>query len=389
MDSMYSHDMWNMNKFNEGGIRKIESSGTVILNGMIDRDLCADADPECNPSPYYEWAEGKFREDYSVVRDGDFAYTLCDQSHSLEMLVGSSHSRQKSATVKCISSLNGQGKFPADTNWTLMSRIQPLGMVEFENDVSKRDFFNIRVGGVHTFRNNGNKVISIGNRVMFYLPSREELQAGEGAGAKKTSAERNNDVRPWLVPYDASIHSNQASAIWECLRDVTHKKAYMEPFRDHCSGFLDSIKAMSAVVIASIGFKKLKTLFNNNKTDDDMMEEYLQLVGHSKFNVTPGAPNSVAHTDAPKIQRAIRDNLFVPFSKNEKNQTPFLFPNPDQSAKATLQNKLNRLQASSTMQFIESSAYMKEFIERFVVGTAYSTGGPGDDFELGLNRYAY
>jgi len=330
------------------------------------------------------------------VRDGDFAFTLWDQSHSLEMLVGSSFSRQKSATVKCISSLNGQGKFPADTNWTLMSRIQPLGMVEFENDVSKRDFFNIRIGGVHTFRNNGNKVISIGNRVMFYLPSREELEAGEGAGTKKTSAERHNDVRPWLVPYDASIHCNQASAIWECLRDVTHKKAYMEPYRDHCASFLDSIKAMSAVVNASVGFKKLKKLFDGPGSEADIMESYLLLVGHSKFqakstgNGLNGKPAAKPVSSDPQVQRAIRDNLFVPFSKNEKNQTPFLFPNADdQSEDSRLRNKLNRLQASCTMQFIESAAYQKENIERFVVGTAYSTAGPGEDFEMGLHKYVY
>jgi hypothetical protein len=356
-------------------ISPLESVGTVVMNARVESSLITGA---ClNDNPYYPLANGKYRECMGVVDRGQILFTYYTRQESIDCLVVDPLlTRRDNCRIKGVTMLNGLGD-ATQSNWDLMAGIQIQGIVERANPGS--DLFNDVIGGIHDVKNNGNETINVGDRVMAYAPSHEEL--GKGSGCNQSAEEKAGVVRLWYKPYKPELHRNQLKQIYQCLTDHANARACLPEFKRHCRTFTDSAAGMAMVMLAQYLPTLRKQVARGAAVGDaDILVDFLTKVGHSEFKGTAADEASRAAT---------RDALFVPFSTDSRNATQHLFSNLANASKSekALATKLNAIQQKSTGLFLESTAVFIKYITNLIIGQAKSTARPGYDFSLEMISY--
>lgn len=364
-------------------ISPLRSVGTVVSNGKVSQEMVTSA--YTNRTPYWGLAEGTFKDTVGVMKRGEIVYQLHDRR-----ALGSFNScstdpqyiERENTTLKGLTILNGQGDNTL-SNYDFMNTIQILGIVEMSNDMNCNPRLNIISGGIHDVRNNGNQTINVGDSVMVYAPSKDEIH--KGAGKSAHADEKAGVVKLWYIPYDPSIHRLQMKQLWECLSDLSACKNYLPAYRHTCHQFMDSTLGTSMVVYTKLMPEIRRRISGpmSERIDDDaeLIAHLLAKSGHSQLKNHPGAD--------PVMKKEIIDALFVPFSTNSKNAAQYLFADDGAAAPLTkrekeLRKRLNTIQQESTGKAIEAFSRFVMQVRNLIIGQAKSTARPGDDFSLML-----
>lgn len=366
-------------------IAPLQSVGTVLTNGRIATTLVSAA---CvNKNPYHPVA-GKARAALDTVGRGELVYRYHTREESIDCLVVDPlYARRENAVIKGITVVNGQGD-ASQTNEDIARSIQVMGIVEMSNEANNKDVYNIITGGIHDVRNNGDETINVGDHVMWHYPSHDDV--GKGGGNLKTNEEKDGIVKLWYKPYKPEIHKNQPKQMLQCLNDTQNTRPYLAEYRRHCQQFINSASGMAMVMLAQQIDDLRADLQNNALTPADILNAFLTRAGHSEFKTLDA---SMAASNMVGTRRAsTRDALFVPFSTDSRNATPYLFSpgtmNSVSKREQEKRRKLNDIQSSSTSLFLESSAALVHTITDRVIGQAKSTALPGYDFSLELSGYS-
>jgi hypothetical protein len=364
----------------------LQSVGTVLTNGRIASTLVSAA---CsNKNPYHPVA-GKARSQLDVVKRGELVYRYHTRESSIDCLVVDPlFARRENAVIKGLTVISGIGD-ASQTNEDIMGSLQVMGIVEMSNEVNNKDVFNIITGGIHDVRNNGNETINVGDAVMWHFPSHDEV--GKGGGNLMNNDEKNCVQKLWYKVYRPELHKNQPKQMLQCLNDTQHARPYLAAYRRHCQQFVNSAAGMGMVMIAQQIDDLRVDLNNASMSSADILHAFLVRAGHSEFKSLEGTLAAGINM-VPTRRNATRDALFVPFSTDSRNATPYLFaPSAMQNATKREQEKrrkLNDIQSSATSLFLESSAALVHTISNRVVGQAKSTALPGYDFSLELSGYS-
>ncbi len=354
------------------------SVGLVISNGKISNEMINGA--FTNYTPYYGFADGVYRDQLGKVGRGEIVWQSTDLRQSISASSCSSDPYivgQENSTMSGLTVVNGQGDSNL-SNHDFMNTIQIMGVVEMDNGDS-RERFNIVSDGIMDVKNNGNETITVGDPVIAYAPSHEEL--GKGSGNNPSNAEKSGRYVLWYKPFKAGLHTMTTKGIYTCLKDVANTKGYLPAYRRMCHQFIDSVAGMTMVIIARM-MPQLRMLLNDEtKSDGETLVNILTLIGHSDFKSMPGYDN--------ETRMAIIDSLFVPFSTNSRNAVEYIFPpNPEGQSKREkeMMRRVNEVQQKSTSQFMESESYWLKNLDNLIIGQAKSTARPGMDFSLKIRK---
>lgn len=358
------------------------SVGTVISNGKISAEMVNHA--ISNQTPYYPLADGPFRTALTTVQRGEIVF----QSHDSRIASCASSCssdpyfiERENCTMKGLTIMNGQGDSSL-TNFDLANTMQVMGIVEMDNNC--RELFNVVSDGIHDVRNNGNETITVGDTVIAYFPTLDELMLGGGKNRHKE--ENARVVKAWYKPYKPGLHAFTVKGIYQCLMDRQNTKGYLPAYRRACHQLYDSMAGTSMVMIARI-LPDLRNALTGPQantvysSDAEVLSFILAKIGHSKFRTANGAD------PARKVE--IVDSLFVPFSTNSRNATEYLFPqNQDGASKRDrgLMRQLNDVQQESTSLLLDVIRQFQEQRDNQIVGRAKSTALPGYDFSLKVDK---
>lgn len=364
----------------------LQSVGTVLTNGRISTTLVSAACANKNP---YHPLNGKARAQLDIVKRGELVYRYHTRESSIDCLVVDPlYARRENAVIKGLTVINGQGD-ASQTNEDIARSIQVMGIAEMSNEANNKDVYNIITGGIHDVRNNGDETINVGDHVMWHYPSLAET--GKGGGNLQTADEKNGVVTLWYKPYRPELHKSQPKQMLACLNDTQNARPYLAEYRRHCQQFVNSAAGMAMVMLAQQLDDLRADLNNATLTSADILHAFLTRAGHSEFKSLEPSMAAAANMIAAR-RAATRDALFVPFSTDSRNATPYLFtPSAMNSAPKREQEKrrkLNDIQSSSTSLFLESSAALVHTITDRVIGIAKSTALPGYDFSLELSGYS-
>lgn len=362
--------------YKQNNMRPKKPVGLVIVNAIVDHGQVGVAAQ--NKNGYWGPADGLHRDDWATVETGSIGFAYHTKKECAMNCYNSDpfNLRQESSTVKSIDKLNGQGDASQeDGNYQLMGKIRVTGIVEEGTSENKKERFNLRKRGIFDIRINGTKSINNGQKVMAYAPSREE--AGKGGGSNRTEAEKAGVVSLWYMPYDQDIHRNQLKQIYNCLSDIKNSRYYLPSYKMHCRQMMDSVLGMSMVVLAKYLPILKKAKLTDATPDAVILHKFLMDSGHSEFEPT----NAALHAE-------IRNALFHPYSTDEKNSSDAyrLFQTvgqPKNEERLTrFKEGLNKIQSKSTSQFLESTAAFVETVDNLIIGTAVTSGRPGDMIAL-------
>lgn len=362
-------------------ISPLRSVGLVVSNGKISKEMINFG--LTNPTPYYPHADGAFRGQLSGVKRGEIVL----QTHDLRIASCSSSSstdpffiERENCTMKGITILNGQGDLSFE-NYEVQNAMQVMGVVEMDNGCRER--YNIISDGIMDVRNNGNKTITVGDTVLVYFPTREEVRRGGGKNQNKEEAA--GVAKAWYIPYQPGLHSLTVKAIYGCLQDTQNTKGYLPAYRRMCHQFYDSVAGMAMVMMARILPDLRDSLAGPDAvrldSDSELLSFVLAKIGHSKFQKMDGVD---ARTRCDVINA-----LSIPFSTNSRNATEYLFPqlgNGASKRERGLMNLLNDVQQESTNLFLEAVSHFQQQINDRIVGRAKSTARPGMDFSLKIDK---
>jgi len=275
------------------------------------------------------------------------------------------------------------------------------------NDVNKSNRFNIHTGGIETVCNNGNETIRMGDWVIAYAPTTEEI----GRGGRKGEAEKNGLIKLWYKPYDPSIHRLNTKNIYECLSNIGHpddvmnRTHHLNEFRSTCQEFLDSVMGMSMVTMQFLlgsmaadktllsASKQIKDAWGLNSTDESdstvgLMGIFLRMMNHSSF--TPDK-NQI---EFPEARQKYLDALFnlnaTHFEDRQKNSKLFTTPSGRILSPEfrLLYNKMSRIQTDSVGLYLAASATFFHIIVNRIIGKAVTSADPGYDFDIQFAKYA-
>ncbi len=360
-------------------LRKV---GLVVSNGKVSQEMVNFA--YTNPTPYHKKSDNTAVTDLvGVVEQGQIVYQY-NNSMKIGCMGGNTLDGQygldrDNATMKGLTTLNGQGDSNALSQYDFMNTIHVLGVVEMGNKMNCLNRFNIISGGILDVKNESNKVINNGDWLIAYNPTRAEVLCG--GGKMRTDDEKNGIVHLWYKKYEPEIHRNQLKQIYQCLLDVNNTRDYLPAFRANCRQMMDSIAGLHMILFAK-NLDEIKRVLTGPDAsritcDADLMAFILAKSGHSDFRLHPDYDQTKADE--------IRDAMFVPFSTNSKNAVEYLFPqDPDGATKQQkrLMRHLNGIQSKAAGGYIEATSYMVNEIKRLLVGQAKSTALPGDDFSF-------
>lgn len=357
------------------------SVGTVVSNGKLSQEMINFA--LSNQTPLYALADGVFRDKLMDVHRGEIIFTTHDSRVASCASSCSSDPyfiERENCTMKGLTVANGQGD-GALSNFDFMNTIQVMGIAEMDNNC--RDRFNVVSDGIHDVRNNGNLTITVGDTVIAYAPTPEEVR--NGGGKNQREDERSGVVRLWFVPYRKDLHAMTLKGMYMCLQDVTNAKNYLPAYRRACHQFLDSAMGMSMVVMARL-LPELREAFtgpaaNRFNNDAEILTFLMAKSGHSDYRNMPGAD--------PLFRNSLINSLFVPFSTEGRNTPEYIFSGSNEGAtkrEKDLRRRLNDTQQRSTPLFIESVAYFHNQLQNQTVGRAKSTARPGMDFSIKIDK---
>jgi len=362
-------------------VAPFRSVGTVVSNGKVSQEMINHA--LSNHTPYYPLPDVASRGQLSSVKRGeivvqshDSRIAACASSCSTDLYV----MERDNCTMKGLTVLNGQGDC-ALSNWDLANTMQVMGIVEMDNGCN--NLYNIVSDGIHDVRNNGNETITVGDTVIAYFPTLEELPLG--AGKNRNVDEKSGLVKAWYKPYKPGLHAFTVKGLYNCMLDTGKTKPYLPAYRRACHQIMDSVAGLAMVMIARI-LPDLREAFTgpqSNTTfasDAELLSYVLARVGHSKFTGANGAD--------PMKRAEVVDSMFVPFSTNSRNATEYLFPNSDGASKREkgLMRQLNDVQQESMSTLLDSIRQFQAQLNNQIIGRAKSTAPPGGDFSLKVDK---
>lgn len=346
-----------------GRIRPQKTVGMVSFNVAVSTDMMTEA--VTNKFPLYGPANGIYRDYVDNIDVGDVLFKFNDTESPDQSGYGEPfHPGRDTSTVRIMAILNGQGDSKESPD-SFAAKCTIMGLAEYGKMNGKERLTGVRIG-IMTVRNNGPYVISTGTKVYAVPPTKQQIK-----DSVKNSGENAGIVKFQLHPYHPEMHKTQPKEIYACLKaggDSTHLPSY----KKHCRQLCDAHAASSMVTVIKEWPEIQKTMNLKKESTADKARLLLALFGHSEFR-PDGQQNE-----------SLRDALFVPHSKTKKGMTsPYLFDRENANA---VQRRVNQIQESAMGQAIESNAYFTKLVENQNLGTAMSSGLPGQDFSLFLDK---
>jgi hypothetical protein len=372
---------WNTVETNRYGIKPPKTVGPIAHNGRLSQALVHTA--TTNTNALHGRPSGQFH-DNTVVREADLVFNFYNSANDLQCTRtggAMSHGQSDRTHVDVISTLNGFGDASSENNWDLMTRMNVCGVSETDTQHNPGGLLTFLSGGVRGVRNNSNQTIRTGDYIIAYVPTPEE--AKHGGGNTRTPEEEAGVVKLWYLPYRPEFHRNQAAQLYRCLKAKQNQQdgdetRVLPAYEAHCQQFLDSVIGMAGIVM-HVMWPALQQAMLQQQGPVDTTEVVLAVMrqlGH----------RDVATTTVPtEARQRLIDLLFVPFSVDSNNRTPFIHAGAGLSDD---QKKMNLLQQQSATQFLESSNYFVNMINRLVIGQAKTDAKPGYDFRLELSSYS-
>lgn len=366
-------------ELDEDFISPMSSQGEVIVNGIIASGTVISA---MHGNGYYPLPSGSSREMVGRTRRAAVAYRLIDDNDHLD---GVSNANSDS-TVAAITCLNGAGR-PNDTPATLLSRIEPIGIVQQETELNGDRRFNIHIGGQYTMINNSNRDIVAGDWLMIYAPSLTEMKQG-GRGKMH---DENGYVELWLVPYHPSIHKAQPAQMYACLTqlcasDSTHTsldgKAYLPAYEEMCEHIMDSFMDVGITFIEYLRYLGALNRITLLATDEDRAKFYanlLGMLGHSQFFTKTGMDRNARQ----ECLNAFFLERLSTSKNNEAYKKANFFPGDDPASRKMRQCQLDGVSLGMTEQ-----ASFNFDTTKNIMGKAVTSAAPKKNYQIQLTSYA-